>query len=210
MRLADYIAANSASGAVQAGDALVLARAGECLKASGVDVISACWPVGAVFVSVVSTNPATLLGFGTWSAFGAGRVLVGLDAGDPAFDTAEETGGAKTVVSTGTVSQPTFTGTQASLTHSGAAVADHAAHTHTFTQSSNATTPDLLTVNTAAAGVAASGTTGNPSATLTHAVTQPGAHTYTPQGTVSAPTFSGSATSVLQPYIVTYFWKRVS
>ena len=55
------------------------------------------WPIGSVFIAVVSTNPATLLGFGTWVAFGAGRVLVGLDSGDTDFDVAEETGGAKTV-----------------------------------------------------------------------------------------------------------------
>ena len=34
------------------------------------------FPVGSVFLAVVSTNPATLLGYGTWSAFGAGRLLV--------------------------------------------------------------------------------------------------------------------------------------
>ena len=54
------------------------------------------FPVGSVFIAVVATNPGTLLVYGTWSAFGAGRVLVGVDAGDPDFDTAEETGGAKT------------------------------------------------------------------------------------------------------------------
>ena len=57
---------------------------------------SNAFPIGSVFIAVVATNPATLLGYGTWSAFGAGRVLVGLDAGDTDFDTAEETGGAKT------------------------------------------------------------------------------------------------------------------
>lgn len=70
--------------------------------------------------------------------------------------------------------------------HSGTAVADHAAHTHTFAQSANAATPDLVTANVAAAGVAASGTTGNPNATLTHSVTQPAAHTFT------QPTFAGA------------------
>jgi hypothetical protein len=54
------------------------------------------FPVGSVFIAVVATNPGTLLGYGTWSAFGAGRVMVGFDAGQAEFDTVEETGGAKT------------------------------------------------------------------------------------------------------------------
>lgn len=54
------------------------------------------FPVGSVFIAVVSTDPATLLGYGTWEAFAAGRVLVGRDAGQTEFDTVEETGGAKT------------------------------------------------------------------------------------------------------------------
>jgi hypothetical protein len=59
--------------------------------------LSVLYPVGSVYINAaVSTNPGTLLGFGTWAAFGAGRVLVGLDAGDVDFDTVEETGGAKT------------------------------------------------------------------------------------------------------------------
>ncbi len=58
--------------------------------------LGSSWPVGSIFISIVATNPATLLGFGTWTAFGAGRVLIGLDAGDADFDTPEETGGAKT------------------------------------------------------------------------------------------------------------------
>ena len=61
---------------------------------------SEAFPVGAVFIAVVATSPATLLGYGTWSAIAAGRVLVGLDSGDTDFDTVEEVGGAKTVTLT--------------------------------------------------------------------------------------------------------------
>ena len=56
----------------------------------------AFYPVGALYLSTVSTNPGTLLGFGTWEAFAAGRVLVGIDGTQTEFDVAEETGGAKT------------------------------------------------------------------------------------------------------------------
>lgn len=57
---------------------------------------SQAFPVGAVYTSVVSTNPATTLGYGTWTAFASGRTLVGVDTGQTEFDTVEETGGAKT------------------------------------------------------------------------------------------------------------------
>ena len=58
--------------------------------------LSAMYPVGSIYTNAsVSTNPATLFGFGTWTAFGAGRVMVGLNASDSSFDTLEETGGSK-------------------------------------------------------------------------------------------------------------------
>lgn len=56
------------------------------------DILLAVYPVGAIYISVSSTSPATLFG-GTWASFGAGRVLVGIDSGNTSFDTAEETGG---------------------------------------------------------------------------------------------------------------------
>lgn len=59
--------------------------------------LAAAYPVGSIYMNASdSTNPGTLLGFGTWTSFGAGRVLTGLDSGDTDFDTAEETGGSKT------------------------------------------------------------------------------------------------------------------
>ena len=59
--------------------------------------IANAYPVGSLYMNASNaTNPATLLGFGTWAAFGAGRVLVGIDSSDTDFDGAEETGGSKT------------------------------------------------------------------------------------------------------------------
>ena len=58
--------------------------------------IADIYPVGCIFTEITGTNPATMLGFGTWVAFGAGKVLVGLDSGDTDIDTAEEEYGEKT------------------------------------------------------------------------------------------------------------------
>ncbi len=61
--------------------------------------LQAVYPVGSVYINAASeTNPATLLGFGTWVEFGAGRVLVGQNASDALFDTLEETGGSKDAI----------------------------------------------------------------------------------------------------------------
>jgi hypothetical protein len=40
-------------------------------------VAQVLFPVGAIYSATVSTNPSTLLGFGTWTAFGAGRTIIG-------------------------------------------------------------------------------------------------------------------------------------
>ena len=59
--------------------------------------IANAYPVGSLYMNATNaTNPGTLLGFGTWAAFGEGRVLIGIDSSDTDFDTAEETGGSKT------------------------------------------------------------------------------------------------------------------
>ena len=138
------------------------------------------FPIGSVFIAVVSTNPATLLGYGTWSAYAAGRMLVGLNAADPDFDTAEETGGAKTHTLT-TSEMPVHTHVQD-------------AHSHVLTQLRDATT-GAATTNIAL--------TADTSSTLGTKVTGSTVATNQNAG-------SGAAHNNLPPYIVTYMWKRTA
>ena len=85
--------------------------------------LAAAYPVGSIYINATSsTNPATLLGFGTWVAFGAGRVMVGLDAGNAAFDTAEETGGSADAIV---------------VSHTHTATVTDPGHSHTIPVSSN-------------------------------------------------------------------------
>lgn len=81
---------------------------------TALETLDLAYPIGSIYINAAnSTNPGTLLGFGTWSAFGAGRVMVGLDGTDTDFDTAQETGGEKTHV---------------------LSIAEMPAHTHNVTQ----------------------------------------------------------------------------
>jgi len=59
------------------------------------DTLAIIYPVGCIYTTIVSTNPATVFGFGTWAAFGAGRVLVGVGTSDAAY-AAAATGGEST------------------------------------------------------------------------------------------------------------------
>ena len=93
--------ASIVDGRVDASGNLVLINgAGAEFNAGKVVVPLAGWPVGSIFTHVTSTDPSVLLGGGTWERFGMGRVLVSQNAGDPEFDTALETGGAKAVALT--------------------------------------------------------------------------------------------------------------
>jgi hypothetical protein len=83
------------------------------------------YPVGTIYTnSSVSTNPATLFGFGTWTAFGAGRVMVGFNSGNALFDTAEETGGSADAIV---------------VSHTHTATSTDSGHTHTVNAGANAT-----------------------------------------------------------------------
>ena len=68
-------------------------------------VKAALYPVGSIYTNAaVSTNPATLLGFGTWAAYAEGRVPVG-KASSGTFDTLNATGGAETDAHTLTLNE---------------------------------------------------------------------------------------------------------
>lgn len=66
------------------------------LQANIIEALKALRPVGSLYFTTVATNPATVLGFGTWKLWGAGRVPVGVDTSDTNFNTVEKTGGEKT------------------------------------------------------------------------------------------------------------------
>ena len=128
----------------------------------------AAYPVGAIFTTVTayadSAAVVAAVGGTTWVAFAAGKMLIGLDSSDTDFDTAEETGGAKT-----------HTLTEAEMP----------AHTHTY---------DKMTGQSGGCGVNMAGSNGCPAYT----------------STASSSTGSGSAHSIMNPYIAVYMWKRTA
>ncbi len=176
------------------------------------------FPIGAVFLSVVSTNPATLLGYGTWSLIGSGKVLVGVDPADPDFSTAEKTGGEKTHTLTASempshshsVTDPGHTHTQDAHNH-GVTDPGHShteqlqggsigSATGTFIMASVASGGSLRdaaeTTEPATTGIAINNATAtNQSATTGISVGSAG---------------SGAAHNNMPPFIAVYIWKRTA
>jgi hypothetical protein len=80
--------------------------------------IALLYPVGSIYTNATSsTNAGTLLGFGTWTAFGAGRVPVGFDSGNALFDSAEETGGSANAIVVSHTHTATTTSTDSGHSH---------------------------------------------------------------------------------------------
>jgi len=145
--------------------------------------LAAAYPVGSIYINATnSTNPGTLLGFGTWVAFGAGRVMVGFNGSDPLFDAAEETGGSKDAI-----------------------VVSHT-HTASVTDPGHSHSTALYYRPHSASGAAqsyAQNTTGFGSQISTNSNTT--------GISVSNSTEGSSGTNAnLQPYITCYFWKRTA
>lgn len=89
----------SAEGLFEVINAYVPTKTSQLTNDSGfitaADIGNALYPVGSIYMSVNNTNPSTFFG-GTWEAWGAGKVPVGVDANDTDFATVEKTGGEKT------------------------------------------------------------------------------------------------------------------
>jgi hypothetical protein len=115
--------------------------------------IALLYPVGSIYTNAsVSTNPATLLGFGTWTAFAAGRVMVGFNASNSLFDTAEETGGsadAITVSHTHTITDNGHNHTVASSSVSTGFTSGANAGTITTTTATTSTATTGITIDSA-------------------------------------------------------------
>lgn len=142
------------------------------------------YPVGSLFLSVLSSNPAAQLGYGVWAAFGAGRALVGVDVGDTDFDAAEKTGGAKTVALT-----------EAQIPAHSHGVTDNG-HSHLTQRYPTATGGSSgFTIDTSMSGTLADNTLPTKSAITGLTVNNAG---------------GGQAHSNVQPSIAIFVWKRTA
>lgn len=145
--------------------------------------LEAIYPIGSVYINATnSANPSTIIGFGTWVAFGAGRVPVGFDSSNTNFDSAEETGGSADTIL---------------VSHTHTATVTDPGHTHSLPNNRKISTyggsehladfngserTDSADINTATTGVTVANSTEGVSGTDAN----------------------------LQPYITVYMWKRTA
>ena len=185
----------NSSGQLDATDGLVnavpVANGGtgaSSVSAAVSNLSASIWPVGSIYINAAVT---TLLGIGTWVAFGSGRVLVGLNTGDSAFDTLQETGGSKDAI-------------LVSHSHSFSGSADTASLTGTFQAgkppfASGIVSQVSTTVFGSGTGAQSSGSEYNINATHSHSVS----------GSIGA-NGSSPTNANLQPYITVQMWLRTA
>lgn len=143
----------------------------------------AAHPIGTLFETTISTNPGTLYG-GTWAAWGGGRVPVGVNTADSDFSTVEKTGGKKTERHEFKVGYKGYFGATVGSD-------DNMIQAYKYSTSSYGTYAyEGSTQASVNAGIQAS--------TNTRDVAQ------------ASSTGDTSETSIVQPYITCYIWKRTT
>ena len=153
------------------------------------DTMKKIYPVGSIYMSTVSTNPATLFGFGTWEAMPAGRVL--LAQGKSSWGTTYNAG------STGGEATHRLTVGELPAHNHTASTNTTGNHTHQFqlygpNGNTNMNFPSDFDTNYAR----------NKGTTLSA-----GNHSHTIN---INNTGSSQAHNNIQPYLTVYMWKRIS
>ena len=173
------------------------------------DTMKKIYPVGSIYMSTVSTNPATLFGFGTWEAMPAGHVL--LAQGKSSWGTTYNAG------STGGEATHQLTvGEMPSHNHA-VSIQSSGEHNHIANSNTSGTHSHVLpTANALGSGSGyvigtSNGGTLNTSGNGEHShvitINNNGSHTH---NTTVKETGSGQAHSNMPPYLAIYIWKRVS
>jgi len=155
-------------------------------------VFNAMYPVGHIYLATVSTNPNTILGFGTWASFGAGRMLISQNGSFPAGNT----GGASTV-NIAEANLPAHTHSDGTLVTS-----SDGTHTHSIGRDQDGATGSVERV------LHSSGISGAEQV-FSGQLTSDGAHTHDVTGATGS-TGSGTALNVMNPWISVYMWQRTA
>lgn len=196
----------------------VTATASNLNALTGIDnIYDVVYPVGCIYESTDSTDPSTLFTGTTWTAFGQGKMLVGLDPNDDDFDSTDDSGGSKTVTLT-EAQMPThdhddtFSIENAgNHTHSDTFAIENAGnHRHSYTKETThggsvaGAKDGLSTFSTGYTDYA-----GVHNHSITGGISNAGTHNHSINGSVSN-AGSGEAHDNMPPYIVVYRWKRDS
>lgn len=183
-----------------------------------VAAVQALYPVGSIYINAsVSTNPGTLLGFGTWTAFGAGRVMVGYDSTNTLFDSAEETGGSYDAVIPSHTHTYSGTSSGQSNTHSHSISSSASAHSHNlyipntgYALNAGSVVVSAAGTATGSSGYAVGGLTSSETVSVSSSAGNASAdHSHTYSGT-TASTGTSATNANVQPYITVYMWKRTA
>ena len=182
------------------------------------------YPVGKIVLSTENINPAEYLGFGTWKAWGSGRVPVGVNTENSNFNTVEKEGGEQShSLTINEIPKHSHdfnatTGSNGSHKHSFSATTSRTGnHQHTGNRlESGVSSSSSAAVNDLVRPDGMSGTrcdVGNNTGAHTHTVSgntgNTGAHTHTVSGNTGN-TGGGQSFSIMPPYITCYMWKRIS